>query len=273
MNNLIIDPNDIINDTVNKLNGNECADIGNKNQWTRNCPKCGVEQIYKKQIYRDTAIFLNTRCKKCFHKQRTEERHTKENYVGKKFGKLIITNQYIGIHNMTMVNCKCECGNEREFELYRIKNGYIESCGCKRVESNQNTNSCFKRKPYGWSSFILIYNGYKANARHSRAGVREFVLSKDDAMKLFKDVCFYCGKPPSKIKKTPKNYGEFVYNGIDRKDNSKGYTLDNCVSCCEFCNFMKSDTPFDNFIEWIRKVNDYTKKIPCYVENKTNKKS
>ena len=45
-----------------------------------------------------------------------------------------------------------------------------------------------------------------------------------------------------------------------KKNLSKGYTLDNCVSCCEFCNFMKSDTPFDNFIEWIRKVNDYTKK-------------
>jgi hypothetical protein len=40
--------------------------------------------------------------------------------------------------------------------------------------------------------------------------------------------CYYC-----------KSQKENEVNGIDRVDNSKGYTKDNCVSCCQFCNRMK----------------------------------
>jgi hypothetical protein len=30
-------------------------------------------------------------------------------------------------------------------------------------------------------------------------------------------------------------------SGLDRKDNSRGYTLDNCVPCCGDCNTIKAD--------------------------------
>lgn len=43
-------------------------------------------------------------------------------------------------------------------------------------------------------------------------------------------------------------------NGIDRKDSSKGYTIDNCVPCCTECNTMKSDLPLDVFYNRIDKI-------------------
>ena len=42
--------------------------------------------------------------------------------------------------------------------------------------------------------------------------------------------------------------------GIDRKDNNKGYTNDNCVPCCGFCNKMKMDHSIDEFYSQIIRI-------------------
>lgn len=56
----------------------------------------------------------------------------------------------------------------------------------------------------------------------------EFTLSFPVFQELVQDKCYYCHH---------KVDGEA--NGIDRVDNGKGYTSDNCVTCCEMCNIMK----------------------------------
>lgn len=48
----------------------------------------------------------------------------------------------------------------------------------------------------------------------------EFVISK------LKENCIYC---------------EFPSTGLDRIDNHKGHTIDNCVSCCRECNLARSN--------------------------------
>jgi 5-methylcytosine-specific restriction endonuclease McrA len=61
--------------------------------------------------------------------------------------------------------------------------------------------------------------------------------------KEFKDLvtknCHYCGLIPSRKIKSESKHSTFTCNGIDRKDNSKGYIKENCVPCCEKCNIMK----------------------------------
>jgi len=57
--------------------------------------------------------------------------------------------------------------------------------------------------------------------------------------------CYYCG---IEEKDFVPIWGEF-YGGktrgkkleVDRKDNGKGYTLENCVLSCSICNNAKSD--------------------------------
>lgn len=43
-------------------------------------------------------------------------------------------------------------------------------------------------------------------------------------------------------------------NGIDRKDNSLGYLLPNCVSCCVTCNFLKNMMSANQFIDHVLKI-------------------
>lgn len=78
-----------------------------------------------------------------------------------------------------------------------------------------------------------------------------FTLTKDDARALFEGNCAYCGVQPSNNWSDKNLAGEYVWNGIDRVDNSLGYTLDNCVSCCTACNFAKGSRSAEEFKQWI----------------------
>ena len=52
--------------------------------------------------------------------------------------------------------------------------------------------------------------------------------------------------------------GDFVYNGLDRVDNEKGYTIDNVVPCCKHCNYAKRNRSVEEFIDWIAQVYEYS---------------
>jgi len=62
----------------------------------------------------------------------------------------------------------------------------------------------------------------------------EWLLTDEDALELFSEPCAYCGDSGG---------------GIDRMDNTKGYTPDNCRPCCKTCNFMKLKMGVEEFVE------------------------
>lgn len=72
-----------------------------------------------------------------------------------------------------------------------------------------------------------------------------FCLSNQDMKKFYNTKCFYCGS-------------EIIEIGIDRKNNSLGYTLDNCVPCCKICNRMKMTMNSDEFIKHCHKINKFS---------------
>jgi 5-methylcytosine-specific restriction endonuclease McrA len=57
--------------------------------------------------------------------------------------------------------------------------------------------------------------------------------------KLWGKPCHYCGC-------------DIEVTGLDRKDSSKGYTLDNVVSCCWNCNTKKGPKPYEDFLAEIK---------------------
>lgn len=75
----------------------------------------------------------------------------------------------------------------------------------------------------------------------------EFVLTKEQFKEITSQNCHYCGcEPKHKVDRPlngkPTRYnGDYIYNGIDRKDNLKGYILENSIPCCKNCNSMKGD--------------------------------
>lgn len=65
-----------------------------------------------------------------------------------------------------------------------------------------------------------------------RKGNQHWSITLDQFKKLHIDnTCTYCNL------KMPKTYG----SGLDRIDCSKGYILDNVVTCCVICNKTKSN--------------------------------
>ena len=69
--------------------------------------------------------------------------------------------------------------------------------------------------------------------------------------------CHYCGEPPTEnLSDQTYTYGQGVFkrNGIDRKDNTLGYTVANTVPCCGVCNTAKMAVSEKDFYKWIYKV-------------------
>ena len=81
-----------------------------------------------------------------------------------------------------------------------------------------------------------------------------FNLSRAEIDMLMNSKCHYCGSFPNNTYRHGKGNGDFVYSGIDRKDNNKGYELSNCVSCCALCNMNKRDLGYDDFLKWVKTV-------------------
>jgi hypothetical protein len=101
------------------------------------------------------------------------------------------------------------------------------------------------------SAFNAVMNDYRQQAK--RRGLL-WSLTSEEARKLFEAPCVFCGRPPVQRKKIPSGRGHFYFNGIDRVDNSTGYVLPNCVTCCWMCNWMKRDLSTSEFLEHVRLI-------------------
>jgi hypothetical protein len=94
-----------------------------------------------------------------------------------------------------------------------------------------------------------------------RTGARtrglSFELEREDFEDLIQQPCFYCGQAPQqrKVAKTVL----LVCNGIDRVDNTVGYTRENCRAACKTCNVMKSSHRTDFFIQRCKMIAEHWK--------------
>lgn len=139
----------------------------------------------------------------------------------------------------------CDCGNTHITRVNSVRMGRTKSCGCL----NKEAKTLRQKKPDGIASAKKQYNAYKSNA--TKRGY-SFSLTFDMFKNICEKSCFYCGKPPSmEIKASGGRSSNWIYNGIDRVDNTSGYYLQNCVPCCKICNRAKRDSSFSEFIEWI----------------------
>jgi hypothetical protein len=82
----------------------------------------------------------------------------KKDLVGKKFGNLIVLDEYRLVPNGTEWKCKCDCGNEIYIYRGRITSGQSTSCGCTK---SPNIISARFGKLVVMDSYIKIPNGTK----------------------------------------------------------------------------------------------------------------
>ena len=103
----------------------------------------------------------------------------------------------------------------------------------KGKEKNHRNEQTPKRK----------YSVYKRSAKKRNY---PFALTFEEFMTFWQKPCSYCGNPINTI-------------GLDRVDNSMGYSLDNIVSCCFECNEMKNNYTKEELLIRCRKILDHAK--------------
>lgn len=164
-----------------------------------------------------------------------------------RFGRLIIKNSFMN-KGRRYWNCICDCGNNITTLQQSLKSGRVNSCGCLKKE--RASKMCVSRKlPDNKSASNELIYKYKLRAKKENI---DWDLTDDQCMEIFKRNCTYCGSKPSRERK--RNTSVFIYNGIDRVNNNKGYIFDNVVSCCMRCNYMKSNLTVDEFLGHIKKI-------------------
>ena len=144
--------------------------------------------------------------------------------------------------------CRCQCGKEVFIHSQSLQRGMTKSCGCLKKEIL--TSDSFRAKlrlPLGQASRNDLYASYRASARDRNLS---FEITKDQFFSLTDSNCFYCNSKPSSVRKNKNDSGDYQYNGIDRIDNTKGYTLDNVVTCCKICNYAKNALSVNEFKSW-----------------------
>lgn len=183
--------------------------------------------------------------------------------IGQKFGRLLVVSQAPSKHKRAQWNCLCDCGKTCVANGKYMRQGKKRSCGCLRSEINKEKIKkviAGNILPEGESAFNLLYASYRCAANNRDI---EFAIEKPLFKELTQKNCFYCGKTPSVIYKPDLASGGFLYNGIDRRDNSQGYLDDNVVPCCKHCNWMKNAFEEKLFLQ-------HCENIVLYQRNKQN---
>lgn len=117
------------------------------------------------------------------------------------------------------------------------KSSLCKKCDSKKVvnskcPSRMNYNDFYKKSPEAVQMLITGEgNGrYSHNKSHAKHLGRAWTLTKEEYNKLLQKPCTYCHLP----------IGKWGY-GLDRLDNSRGYELDNVVTCCKECNVARNN--------------------------------
>jgi len=166
--------------------------------------------------------------------------------VGKKFGRLTVLRRSYPNSKSGELKwcCKCECGKEKIIFGQNLRGGFTQSCGCLQKETTSHL-------PVGLASMRLLIRDYKRGAK--KRGY-SYELTEEQFAEITKKDCYYCGIKPYNAYSQLHRNGDYIYNGIDRIDNTKGYTIDNVVSCCKICNHAKNKQTLQEFQDWINRV-------------------
>lgn len=176
------------------------------------------------------------------------KRNPIKDLTNKKVGRLLII-QDTGKRSSSrgvIWKCLCDCGNIVNVASCNLSSESTISCGCSR------------RKAPKESTIHRIWLQYKGSAKKRNI---ELLLDKEQFISFIFNDCYYCGEKPYTLIKSNNKYNKqwadlcsVYYNGIDRVDNNLGYSINNCVTCCQKCNAAKSNMKVEQFFKMIKNI-------------------
>ena len=147
--------------------------------------------------------------------------------IGKKYNRLTVLSVMPSIIKngkyKRCVSCVCECGNIKSYKLNDVIHGRTKSCGCykaqlasERIKKRCTTHGGVGSKEYDcWHAMKMRCTSTK-NISYKNYGGRVITVS-DEWINSFQNFITDMGKKPSPS------------HSIERVDNEKGYSKENCV--------------------------------------------
>lgn len=230
-------------------------------KWLRDAVRCRCDcGIEEDVLVNNLTRGKSKSCRNCRIKKGGRKH---EDLTGKKFGRWTALEFESRISKRGIIvsywKCLCECGTIKTVETGHLKNGKSinRSCGCWKKKADRIRG--LKMAAIGTARFaarrhLQVKEGTAfrtAYAHYRRAALKrgyKWELTEEQFREVTSSPCAYTGQLPAKsfIAKSGEVY---MYNGIDRKDNTKGYIMENCLPCCAEVNRMKMKIPYDRFIQ------------------------
>jgi hypothetical protein len=168
---------------------------------------------------------------------------------------------------------KCRCAlevgdvknNLKILEIYYLDNRKYFKWKCVHCDRHYHgkylhSHNCSTTKAqdkFSVDKFIIRSILNSLSSRQKEIGGN---LSREQMLTIIKKPCHYCGQYSLRtIRKCPTNQ----YNGIDRIDSKKKYTIDNVVPCCSLCNRMKSTLSQHKFVDHCKLISTHNSLFKC----------
>jgi hypothetical protein len=117
-------------------------------------------------------------------------------------------------------------------EFNRERGKRLRSDPEKKAKKNRE-NSVWRNKKYRFDP----EHRYASYVNTAKVKGRELTVTRERFFEMFGQECHYCGTKDGD-----------ALNGVDRKDNLRGYHEDNVVPCCWRCNRTKAGMGYAEFI-------------------------
>ena len=214
-----------------------------RGEWNIKC-SCGTERTISGKALRSGST-RSCGCKTLTLRAATTSSSPQDRSVddltGQRFGQLVVLGRAGSTHKRHRTwNVRCECGAEKRVTTTALHHG-LQSCGCLKSRPLPALQGLKNR----------VIQRYIAQA--TQRGLI-WGLSDAEAERIIACPCHYCAAPPSSKIERPSGRATLYYTGIDRIDNTQGYTPGNVVPCCGTCNRCKSDMTREQFLSHASRV-------------------
>ena len=146
--------------------------------------------------------------------------------IGRRFGRLVVESvgrERRGKRNMIIARCRCDCGTVKDVFWEGLAKGRTRSCGCLKKELVAERLRRLATKHGGrYTRLYKIFNGMKDrcynhhNANYARYGGRGITICNEWR-------CDFAA-----FREWAMSHGYADDLSIDRIDNDRGYSPDNC---------------------------------------------
>lgn len=165
--------------------------------------------------------------------------------AGEKFGKLTaLEMDRAGRGGSSWWTCRCDCGTIVVKRRSHLVTGAVKSCGCDRLKHGTREQA----------AKVAIFNRYRSSAK--KKGL-EWGLTHQEFEDVAAKPCAYCGRAPELRSANGRTGLKIEYSGVDRVNNSEGYTPGNVLPCCTWCNKAKNDGSLELFVQNCKAVIDH----------------